>query len=198
MSARLPDDHPAWKALRPFGHELVRWRDALGALQQRWGKGRLPAPLTAFLERWMPRQAVAAEMPEAFEVRLGDDRLHVEGPLAAVADPRWQALLRLPALRDFWVAELRAAHLAHLLEMVPPVWCMDGAALPPGAVIAGLGIHDWRQLPDLVAAGRRLEVEVLDSGDRLCRETRPASLACRAHYACSGGRIVLTDAWPAF
>lgn len=198
MSVRLPDDHPAWKALRPFGHELVRWRHASGALQQRWRKGRLPAPLTEFLERWMPRQAVAEEMPEAFEVRLGDDRLHVEGPLSAVADPRWQALLRLPALRDFWVAELRAAHLAHLLEMVPPVWCMDGAPLPPGAVIAGLGIHDWRQLPELVAAGRRLEVEVLDSGDRLCRETRPAALACRARYACAGGRIVLTDAWPVF
>lgn len=53
--------------------------------------------------------------------------------------PTWHALLRLRPLREFWVHQLRAKHLAALAEVLPPAWIIDPAPLPPGAVLPGLG-----------------------------------------------------------
>lgn len=58
--------------------------------------------------------------------------------------PAWLALLRLRPLREFWVLQLRAKHLASLAAVRPPAWILDHSPLPPAAVWPGL--EDWRAL----------------------------------------------------
>jgi hypothetical protein len=68
-------------------------------------------------------------------------------------------LLHLPVLRDFWRKELRAARYERLRHVLPKVWAMDPTTLPPGAVIAGLGITNWHDLSKLEAKGRHFEIK---------------------------------------
>jgi hypothetical protein len=65
--------------------------------------------------------------------------------------------LHLPALRSFWRKELRAARCALLQQVLPRVWPVETAALPPGATLGGLGLASWHDLPRLLAAGRTFE-----------------------------------------
>ncbi|HCN76725.1 MAG TPA: hypothetical protein DIT13_05975, partial [Verrucomicrobiales bacterium] len=109
--------------------------------------------------------------------------------------PRWQALLRLPALRAFWVAELRASHHAHLLKMTPHVWLMDETPLPPGSVIAGLGIPDWSHLPRLAGTGRRFRECGMENKNRALIEIQPGQTGrVLARYERQGERIVFAGA----
>lgn len=162
-TVRLADDDPALRVLRPLGYQVSRWLQAMSALGNRHAKQRLPSPLLEFLDHWMPGPinesfgATGSLGNEPFCLKLGrsaDGRPSqlIDGP-PPVTDAKWWALLHLPALRDFWTAELRASHYAHLLEIVPKAWCMDPAPLPPGSVIAGLNLPDWRHLPDFCIEG---------------------------------------------
>lgn len=193
-TAPLPEDHPARRALAPLGYEVARWLNAMTLLQTRWRKQALAAPLQAFLNRWLPREVVGA-LPEVFELGLCGGWLNA-APLPALLDPRWQALLHLPALRTFWIASLRAAHAQHLQQHVAPAWCLDPAPLPPGSVIAGLGIGSWDELPTLQALGESL-TEVTVGADRvLRREAAPEAEAFTARYRRrEDGKIVLEQAW---
>jgi hypothetical protein len=190
----LPEDHPARRELAPLGYEVARWLDAMTLLQTRWRKQALAAPLQAFLDRWLPRDAVGA-LPEVFELGLCGGWLNTVMP-PTLLDPRWPALLHLPALRAFWIASLRATHAQNLQQHVAPAWCLDPAPLPPGSVIAGLGIGSWDELPSLRAEGQRL-TEVPVGGDCvLQREPAPQSEAFTARYRRrEDGKIVLEQAW---
>lgn len=190
----LPEDHPARRALAPLGYEASRWLEAMTLLQTRWRKQVFAAPLQAFLDRWLPRDPVGS-LPEVFELGLEGDWL-AAAPLPALGDPRWQALLHLPALRGFWIASLRAAHARHLQASVAPAWCLDPAPLPPGSVIAGLGIGSWDELPALRARGERLAEVPVGSDLVLRREPPPEAERFGARYRRrEDGRIVLVQAW---
>lgn len=196
MSARrLPEDHPAWKDLRPFGHECSKWLQAMAVLQNRWRKGRLGPGLAAFLESWMPQTAVQTELPETFEIEFAEGRLRGAGVLAPAGTPAWQALLHLPALREFWTAELRASHHGHLLKMVPPAWCLDPEPLPPGSVIAGLGLGGWDELSHLEAAGRRFDRQPAGENQVVLTELSAIGEGWRARYTHRDGQITLEDAF---
>ena len=144
-TAALEDLAPAFRAqVASLGYELERWRAARSVLAVRLAKQRLEPALEAFLTNW------ARETPLATaEVILGETpegwRL-LRGGLGEFAAER--ALLHLPALRSFWVRELRQAHFEALRKWVPEAWMLDSAPLPSGTVIAGLGIPTWREFPN--------------------------------------------------
>ncbi len=190
----LPEDHPARRALAPLGYEASRWLDAMTLLQTRWRKQVFAPPLQAFLDRWLPRDPVGS-LAEVFELGLEGDWLNA-APLPSLLDPRWQALLHLPALRAFWIAGLRAAHAEHLQASVTPAWCLDPAPLPPGSVIAGLGIGSWHELPALRAQGEQLAEVPVGSDLVLRREPPPGAERFGARYRRrEDGKIVLEQAW---
>lgn len=191
----LPDDHPVWKDLRPFGHECALWLAAMTMLQNRWRKGRFSEPLTSFLGEWMPQEPLDTTLPETFDLVCDAGGLSAEGALLPVTLPAWQALLHLPALRDFWTAELRASHYAHLLRMIPQAWCMDPAPLPPGTVIAGLGITAWEELPRLEAAGRSFARQVVAENKVVLTAASAIGAGWRARYTRRDGQIVLAAAF---
>lgn len=193
---RLPEDHPAWKDLRSFGYECSRWLTAMGMLQTRLRKGRFSASLAGFLNDWMPAGNVAEELPDEFEITCGQGGLQSdEDSLQPVVQPAWQALLHLPALRDFWTSELRASHYAHLLQMIPQAWCMDPAPLPPGSVIAGLNIPNWDELPRLEAGDRPFARHPVGENKVVLVASSAITEAWRARYTQRDGQIVLQDAF---
>lgn len=193
--SRLPDDHPGWKDLRPFGYECSRWLTAMGMLQARWRKGRFSETLTTFLADWMPQETVSSELPESFEIALMDGGLTASEPFIPVTQPAWQALLHLPALHDFWTAELRASHYLHLLQMIPQAWCMDPTPLPPGTVIAGLGITRWAELPRLTESGRQFSERPVGENKVVLVAASAITGSWRARYTQRDGQIVLQDAF---
>lgn len=80
------------------------------------------------------------------------------------------ALFRLPALRSKWERALRRSHFTRLEKLLPWAWVVDPAPVPPGAVIRGLDIICWEDLPlwrgrrdfllladDIVRGGLRLD-----------------------------------------
>jgi hypothetical protein len=192
---RLLEDHPAWKDLRPLGYECSRWLQAMTILQTRWRKGRLNPELQAFLETWMPLDTVETSIPETFDISRDESGLKAEGNLAPVAQPVWQALLHLPALRDFWIAELRASHFSHLLQMIPRAWCMDLQPLPPGTVISGLGITGWHELPSLEEGGIKLVRYSLGENKVVLSAISTITDPWRARYTLREGQIVLQDSF---
>ena len=191
----LPDDHPAWKDLRPFGYECSRWLSAMAMLQARHRKGRFSETLTAFLNVWMPQEPVSQEMPDTFDITFKTGSLETEPPLSSLASPLWHALLHLPALRDLWTAELRASHYTHLLQMIPPAWCMDPAPLPPGTVIAGLDIISWAELPRVEASGRQFRQQPVAENQVVLSAVSAIDASWRARYTRRDGQIVLQDAF---
>jgi hypothetical protein len=185
MPAPLLADLPSAShdAVASTGYRLARWQSAREVLAHRVAKKRLPEALQAFLEKWMPRLETAAE---ALEVRFEgrDDAFWlVEGGLATFAAER--ALLHLPALRPFWMQELRQAHFDALRQIVPQAWLADEAVIPPGTVIAGLGTADWSQARGLVRQ------------ENLFLRLKEASWAAKAAFHRDAkGQIVLRD-WQA-
>lgn len=150
MPAPLLADLPtaSQDAVASAGYRLARWQAAREVLEHRVAKKRLPEAVQAFLEKWMPKLEIVSE---ALEVRFEgheDEIWLVEGGLVSSAPER--AMLHLPALRSFWAQELRRAHFEALRQSVPQAWFADDAVIPPGAVIAGLGVADWSQARDVV------------------------------------------------
>jgi hypothetical protein len=172
------------KHLAPLGHEVTLWHEAIQLLRTRLAKGRVPEPLGPFLQLWLPSQPPAPP-PLSPSLLLGQDdsgRLFLHGSSAPFAtDPAWRALLHLPALRSAWVADLRASHFDHLRLLIPPAWLLDPAPLPPGAVIAGLGIPDWSAFDP---AGRAFSISSMDD---------PAAAPTELPAALAAGRHVLSE-----
>jgi hypothetical protein len=182
MPAPLIADLPtaSQEAVASAGYRLARWKSAREVLARRLSKKRLPEPLQAFLEKWMPEIENTAEALEACFEGREDQIWLVEGGLASIAAER--ALLHLPALRSFWVQELRAAHFEALRQVVPQAWFADEAVIPPGAVIAGLDTADWTKARDLVRQ------------QNLFLRLKEASWAAKAvFHRDAKGQIVLRD-----
>lgn len=185
MPAPLLADLPSAShdAVSSTGYRLARWQSAREVLAHRVAKKRLPEALQAFLEKWMPKLETAAEALEVCFKGRDDAFWLVEGGLASFAAER--ALLHLPALRSFWMQELRAAHFEALKQIVPQAWFADDSVIPPGAVIAGLGTADWSQARGLVRQ------------ENLFIRLKEASWAAKAvFHRDAKGQIVLRD-WQA-
>lgn len=155
------------KALRPLGYEIIQWQLAIGMLQRRHLKQRLPAGLSAFLDRWLPKDALP-QPPDRFALILGEDEQGVhlhDSSLPFAADPAWWSLLHLPALREAWQGDLRGSQWDHLLKIVPQAWTIDPAPMVPGTEIGGLGLGSWAQSAKLHAGKRTFELRRLDGAE---------------------------------
>lgn len=208
------------KHLRPLGHEVILWQSAARQLLAWLDKGRFTGDSGAFLQRWKPRMEPPAEAAEGpFTLLLHE---HTDGwqltqsSLGWMNDPAWAALLHLPALRPAWSSLMRASHLEHLRQMLPQTWFLDSATLPPGSVIAGLGIPGWAGLPGLGKrfhlhrAGRELTNQLpaeewkaaieqsLATGEELLVIPPPVAAACLlARFSRNKDGIRLESAWAA-
>lgn len=163
-------------AVESAGYRVTRWAAARQVLGQRLMKQRLEARLGEFLERWGAGTLPVESVPE---LRLGfgvaQDQIWLQGgPLDL---PLERALLHLPALRGFWRQELRQHHFDELRSLVPQAWMMDDSAVPPGAVIHGLGITSWERW---LTFGRRRPVLALK--DRVLFEQPEAESLLSAVY----------------
>lgn len=58
-----------------------------------------------------------------------------------------------PAQRQRWVQQLRRARYQRLLRLLPRAYLVAAEPLPPGAVLAGLGLASWQLLPTLQHSG---------------------------------------------
>jgi hypothetical protein len=160
--ASAPADLPkaVLKQVKPLGHEIGLLASALQTLKARLQKGRFSPELTAFLQSRWPNQL--ADFPSGgFGLVLREGPLGwrlVSGSPLWLNDPAFAALLHLPALRPTWAADMRASHLEHLRQIMPHAWFLDPTPLPPGSVIAGLGIPSWQHLPSLHGHGRVFEI----------------------------------------
>jgi hypothetical protein len=160
--ASAPADLPkaVLKQVKPLGHEIGLWINALQTLKARLEKGRFSPELTTFLRSRWPNQQ--ADLPSgAFALLLREDPLGwqlISGSPLWLNDPAFAALLHLPALRPAWAADMRASHLEHLWQIIPHAWFLDPTPLPPGSVIAGLGIPSWQHLQSQRGQGRMFEI----------------------------------------
>ena len=149
----------------------------------------------------MPQTTVARDVTEIRLALDADGGVSLSHTIAgadagndlAFSHPTWQALLHLPALRDFWTAELRASHHAHLLQVIPHAWCMDPTPLPPGSVIAGLGITSWDGLERIESARRFTRHPVGEGNTVLVANPVPVAFI-HASYTHRDGQIILQDA----
>lgn len=179
MTAVLLDDLPAVlrRSIASAGYQLDRWAAARTVLQSRVLKGRLPAALQAFLERWMMPVPAGGPLVVFGETAKGWRLL--EGGLSSV--PRERALLHLPALRRFWTQELRQAHFDALRSLVGRAWLMDDSPMPAGAVVEGLGISSWMELAGKSGLDRFEVVHMVTGAVSAVPEHLAAIIAGRQH-----------------
>ncbi|MBL9143033.1 MAG: hypothetical protein JNM99_05055 [Verrucomicrobiaceae bacterium] len=190
---------PVGRRLRTFGHALNRLEVAATVLKRRFGKGQTILGLTPeWVSNWSGNH-LNGEVPtrgaSPFTASIEQqDYLWLITDLGEDSgiSTSWAVvllLLHLPALREFWRKELRAHRAALLQRVLPRAWPLDPASLPPGAVISGLNLSSWSQLPDLLAKDRSFEVMSL-AGDRqpVTASTWPQILAQAQHE-----RLVLLE-----
>jgi hypothetical protein len=148
------------KQVKPLGHEIGLWAAAHQSLKARLEKGRFSPELTAFLQSRWPNQLADLHSGDfALLLREGTHGWQlIRGSPIWLNDPAFAALLHLPALRPSWAADMRASHLEHLRQVIPHAWFLDPTPVPPGSVIAGLGIPSWQHLPSLHGQGRAFEI----------------------------------------
>ncbi len=174
--AIAPADLPraVLKQVKPIGHEIGLWAEALQKLKARLEKGRFSAELTAFLQsRWPNQQADHPTRSFGLLLREGTQGWQIVGGSPPwLNDPAFAALLHLPALRPAWAADMRASHLEHLRQIIPHAWFLDPTPLPPGSVIGGLGIPSWQELPNLHGQGRTFEIHSGASSIRMSDSSR--------------------------
>lgn len=151
------------RRVRTLGHALSRVQKALLILPKRLERGLLDASSTAWIHQWagptLNQPAMNGETLKA-TIAWQDHAWQV-----SELPPEWMGallLLHLPVLRDFWRRELREMRYERLRRVLPKVWARDTTPLPPGSVIAGLGIKSWEDLPRLEAKGRHFETRALD------------------------------------
>jgi len=198
------------KHLRPLGHEVALFEAAAVQVMSRLEKGRFEPALADFLQRWRPGVLPLGDSNQLLILLLKESTHGWQlagSSLDWLNDPAWAALLHLPALRAFWAANLRASHLDHLRQVMPQAWFMDHTPLPPGSVIAGLGIGSWAELPHLREQGRGLIIDgqaadfpidqALKSGSAILLEPPfgPGTILARYHRGADG--IQLEAAWQA-
>ena len=70
------------------------------------------------------------------------------------------ALLWMEQLRPFWREMMGEGTLKALQEHMPQTWIVDATPLPPHAVIAGLGINDWREMAKFSQKQRELVLKI--------------------------------------
>jgi len=150
------------RRVRTLGHALTRVQHALQLLPKRLERGLVDASATAWIHQWagpvLNQPAANGDVLKATVAWQDHAWLVSELP------PEWTGallLLHLPVLRDFWRRELREMRYERLRRVLPKVWARDTTVLPPGSVIAGLGIKSWDDLPRLEAKGRRFETIAL-------------------------------------
>lgn len=192
-NSRMDELPPATRELiASAGYRMVRWQAAREVLRHRVAKGRIAGDLGEFLTHWLAEDAEpvpAAEINLTFS--LSPEHAWLVGGNSALAEaPLERALLHLPALRRFWVQELRLQHFTALRASVPTAWPLDDAAVPPGAVIHGLDLSSWGQWNAL--SGRELMV---CSGQGAVALDLPVALVSRKHFLCvipaAGQRIAV-------
>lgn len=136
------------EAIESAGYRVVRWAAAREVLEARVAKGRIAGDVGAFLAHWLSlasQRAAPDELWLTFDLMPDHIRL-VAGGAALAESLLERALLHLPALRTFWSQELRRQHFEALKAIVPQVWPLDAAGIPPGAVIQGLSVATWGQI----------------------------------------------------
>jgi hypothetical protein len=148
------------RRVRTLGHALSRVQAGLQLLPKRLERGLLDTSSTAWIHQWA---GSALDSPSTTSEAMTATIVWQENAwLVSEVPPVWHGallLLHLPVLRDFWRKELRAARYERLRHVLPKVWAMDPTTLPPGAVIAGLGITNWHDLSKLEAKGRHFEIK---------------------------------------
>ncbi|MFZ4593585.1 MAG: hypothetical protein ACOYOF_04970 [Verrucomicrobiaceae bacterium] len=148
------------RRVRTLGHALSRVQAGLQLMPKRLERGLLDASSTAWIYQWA---GSALDSPSTTSEALTATIVWQENAwLVSEVPPVLHGallLLHLPVLRDFWRKELRAARYERLRHVLPKVWAMDPTTLPPGAVIAGLGITNWHDLSKLEAKGRHFEIK---------------------------------------
>lgn len=149
------------EAVESAGYRILRWAAARKILQARVSKARIGEPLGSFLAHWMALASgseVGAELWLSFDYVQDQDGITLTAGSASLASaPLEQALLHLPALRSFWSQELRRQHFEALQSLVPKAWFLDGAEIPPGAVIQGLEAVSWLDPQLRVGQGWKLQ-----------------------------------------
>ena len=158
------------RRVRTLGHGLYRLSEAWQLLAVRLDRGLLDEATTAWIRQWcgddlarpLPLpvdSALAAEIiwsGKAWQVAVVAGAQDADGESADV----WASalmLLHLPVLRSFWGRALRVQRFSWMAKALPRVWALDSQTLRPGAVVAGLGIPSWQDLPRVMAAGRIFE-----------------------------------------
>ncbi len=159
------------RRLRTLGHGLYRLSEAWRLLHRRLDKGLLDEPTTAWIRRWCGED-LARPLPLPVDAGLravlewsgktwqvtGMAEKAGEGPIITAPWAAALVLLRLPALKAFWIKALRFQRFRWLTQVLPHVWVLDDQPLRPGAVIAGVCIASWNELPRLLANGRAFEL----------------------------------------
>ena len=152
MNRHFPDTltHAQRKAVESAGYRVARWSKARLVLGQRVERQRWSGELGVYLSRWaasLPPMAGPPEMRLTLGVQNG--RLWLLRGISLASLPVERALLHLPALRRFWMQELRFQHFEALRNLLPGAWIMDEAKVPAGAVVSGLDIVSWSDVPRL-------------------------------------------------
>jgi hypothetical protein len=134
-------------AVESAGYRVTRWAAGRQVLGQRLMKQRSAGVPGVFLEKWgVGLLPVVAKAEFRLTFGLNEQGMWLQdGSYDLPVAPLERALLHLPALRGFWRQELRQHHFEELRSLVPQAWMMDDTAVPPGAVIHGLGIASWEE-----------------------------------------------------
>jgi hypothetical protein len=131
-------------------------REAVEVLKRRVARGNVgDETLRTWLQPWLNCETSIDSVASA-TLLWDEESWSVLSPCGAEITAPWAVtlmLLHLPALRAFWKTSMRASRLRRLQKVLPKAWPLDPASVPAGAVIAGLGITSWAQLPQKMAQG---------------------------------------------
>ena len=158
------------RRVRTLGHGLYRLSEAWQLLAVRLDRGLLDQETAAWIRQWcgddlakpLPLpvdSALAAEIiwsGKAWQVVVAAGPQDAHGESVDLWASAFM-LLHLPVLRSFWGRALRVQRFGWMAKVLPRVWALDTGVLRPGAVLAGLGIPSWQDLPRVMAAGRTFE-----------------------------------------
>jgi hypothetical protein len=98
-----------------------------------------------------------ANVPNAWMMLNGDV---TPPPKPQLEEKMLLAFLWQPQLEAFWREHLGAETLAYLRRVFPRTWIVDATPLPPHAVIAELGINDWREMARFSQKQRELVLKI--------------------------------------
>ena len=154
------------KALPTLGHAVVDWWEHGLAILKALAKHPEREPALSAL---VSKAVAACDGVPSSLLRTAGEALELE--VSWGADEAWWItdvssttktqfhlqcwLLQLPALRLHWEKRMRSARLEMLKRIVPGAWWpQPEASVPPGAVIAGLGVTSWASADELPQVSR--------------------------------------------